>query len=247
MVHLISYSAQKAENKQIITSVRDTAATVDRQSWECYAYQDAGAAVSRLKEGSVDLISWDVSHSRDRSAIASVRGDCGQAFLLAVADKETSPLDFLTPSINPNSLIIRPLTCSELRRVAQEMIEAVRRQRETEDDSAMLITRRDEQRRILYRHIYYFEARGKKIYARLRSEEIGFHDTLEQLEEALPASFQRCHRSFIVNTTRIERVLLSQNTICLWDGLSVPLSRSFKKAIKEIANNETAHAGNADE
>ncbi len=235
MVEFILYSPKKEENARIIATVRDAAAISGEQSWTCTPYLDSGLASARLKAGNADLISWDVSRKGDRKAISVVRDQCREAFLLAVADKETSPLDFLTPAISPSSLILRPLTEAELARVGSEMVYAVRRQREAEEESGFLVVRkRDEQRRLPYRQIYYFEARGKKIYARLRGEEIGFADTLEQLEAELPETFQRCHRSYIVNMERVESVLLSQNLICLWDGLSVPVSRSFKKTIKEV-------------
>lgn len=236
MVYLVSYSVRKAENDSIITSIRDTAAVMGGQSWECIAYLDSHQAAERLKTGQVDLISWDVAREESRAAISSVRGSCDEAFLLVVADQDTSPLQFLTPSIHPNSLLLRPLTQAELQRTASEMVNAVRHRWEADSGDALLITRRNEQRWIPYRSICYFEARGKKLYARLRTEEIGFSGTLDQLETSLPTVFKRCHRSFIVNTARIERVLLSQNLICLWDGLTVPLSRSFKKVIKEASH-----------
>ena len=131
--------------------------------------------------------------------------------------------------------MIRPLTPPEIERVAREMMEALQRSPASSEDY-FTITSRDQQQCIPYADIYYFEARGRKLYARLRCDEIGFTGTLEQLETELPKMFQRCHRSFIINTSKIERIQLSQNIILLWDGLDVPLSRSYKKAIKERSN-----------
>ena len=86
---------------------------------------------------------------------------------------------------------------------------------------------------IPWEQIYYFESRGKRIYARLRGEEIGFTGTLESLAETLPENYRRCHRSFIVNVEKIDRVRFAENLILLWDGLAVPLSRSYKRSMKE--------------
>lgn len=237
MVRLVLYSTKKKENDQITASVRSYAAKIDDQSWECSSYQKPALAADKLRKGCVDLISWDVSQREDRAAIASVRWNCRESFLLVVAEPETSPLSFLNPSISPNSLILRPFTKKELQRVSAEMADDVRRKREgVDDEELMTIFRRDGQRIVRYSEIYYFESRGKKLYARLRNEEIGFAGTLEKLESTLPKQFKRCHRSFIVNTARIERAMISKQLIYLWDGLLVPVSRSFKKAFKEELN-----------
>ena len=81
--------------------------------------------------------------------------------------------------------------------------------------------------------IYYFEAREKRIYVRLKKQELAFYETMEHLTERLPDYFVRCHRSFIVNRQRIRRVMLSKSLIELEQGIQLPLSRSYKPAFKE--------------
>ncbi|MCH2234662.1 MAG: DNA-binding response regulator [Crocinitomicaceae bacterium] len=54
--------------------------------------------------------------------------------------------------------------------------------------------------------------------------------TLDQFLEKLPPIFQRCHRSYLVNTELIKRV--NSNEILLQDGIKVPLSKSYKEKFR---------------
>lgn len=235
MIHLVVYAAHKEEGRRLLSAIRARAAKESSQELECELFQQAEKAAGCLKRGGVTAIGWDMSGAHDRAVFTEVRECCREAYLLVLAGPETSPLTFLTPAVAPSSLIIRPLSDAELERAAREMFVSIRRAYQArQDKGCFTIAMREEQRRIPYSDIYYFEARGRKLYARLRDEEIGFSGTLDGLEDKLPQTFQRCHRSFIVNKNQIERVLLAQGMLSLWDGLAVPVSRSYKKAIKTV-------------
>ena len=216
----------------LASALRERAALATEDELECRGFVVPEKAAECLKSQGASVIGWDMSDEPARQRFCEVRGCCRDAFLLVLASRETSPLTFLRPEIAPGSLIIRPLTKEEVRRAAREMMEAALREAD-EDTPCFLIQNRDMQKRIPYGDIYYFEARGKKMFARLRSEELGFAGSLERLEADLPQEFQRCHRGFIVNMTKIEEIQLTQNQICLFDGLWVPLSRGYKRVIKE--------------
>ena len=107
-------------------------------------------------------------------------------------------------------------------------------QHQNQDEETLLIETREGKTYIPLSKIYYFEAREKKIYVRLKKQEFTFYDTIEHLEESLPEGFLRCHRSFIVSRSRVQKVMLSKNLIELEDGISLPLSRSYKPVFKEL-------------
>ena len=98
----------------------------------------------------------------------------------------------------------------------------------------LLIETREGRTYVPFSKIYYFEAREKRIYVRLKKQELTFYDTIEHLSERLPDGFIRCHRSFIVNRSRIQRVMLSKNLIELEQNMEIPLSRSYKPVFKEL-------------
>ena len=83
-----------------------------------------------------------------------------------------------------------------------------------------------------FEEILYFESQEKRIYLRTRSREYGFYDTLEQLSGRLPEGFLRCHKSFIVNLSFLRGVNLSRNTLDLEGDIAVPVSRTYKPAVK---------------
>ena len=48
-----------------------------------------------------------------------------------------------------------------------------------------------------------------------------------------PEEFIRCHRSFIINRKKIEKVVLSQSTVVMEEGLMVPISRSYRTRMRQ--------------
>ena len=89
-----------------------------------------------------------------------------------------------------------------------------------------------------YSAICFFEARNKKIYLNTGAKEYGFYSTMEQLEQELSTSFIRCHRSFIVNVEKIEKVMFSKNLLFLTDGYEIPVSRTYKSVLRPLWKND---------
>ena len=107
-------------------------------------------------------------------------------------------------------------------------------EQDNEGVKSFLVESKSGKTHIPFRDIYYFEAREKKVFVRTYNEEYGFYDTLEKLESRMPEGFARCHRSFVVNTGKIRKIMLSKNCIELADGFEVPLSRNYKQEFKKF-------------
>lgn len=210
-------------------ALHDRAAYLTDQALNCQMFQTAQEAANLILARQVEAIAWDVSHADALAPLPEVRRCNQDAFLLILASANDSPLAFLRPDIAPSSLILRPLTPVEVDRVACEMLRSIC----GEAGGSFVVERRGERQQIPWEQIYYFESRGKNLYVRMRGEEIGFSGTLEGLAETLPDSFQRCHSGFIVNMEKVDKVRFSENLILLWDGLAVPLSRGYKRTLRE--------------
>lgn len=229
MASCVLFMSNREEGRQLSQALHERAAYLTDQDLDCQVFQDMEKASARIRERPAELIAWDVSQGDSAAVLEDTRIFSRDAFLLIVASIDTSPLAFLRPGIAPSSLILRPLGPAEVDRVACEMLRSI----SGGGEGCFVIERRGERQQIPWEQIYYFESRGKKLYARMRGDEVGFNGTLESLAEILPGYFRRCHRSFIVNMEKIDRVLFSENLILLWDGLMVPLSRGYKQSIKE--------------
>jgi len=229
MASCVLFTPKREEGRLLLQALHDKAAYLTSQAVDCYIYQGVQEAVAQLHAHQTEAIVWDVSQSESLSALPEVRLCSQNAFLLIVASASTSPLAFLRPDIAPSSLILRPLGAAEVNRVASEILRSIC----GEGMGCFVIERRGERQQIPWEQIYYFESRDKRIYARLRGEEIGFTGTLDNLAETLPENYRRCHRSFIVNMEKIDKIRFAENLILLWDGLAVPLSRGYKRSIKE--------------
>lgn len=230
MASCVLFTSSREEGRLLRRALHDRAAYLTDQELDCQLFQNMEQAAERLRTHQTQMIAWDMSQDRSAAVLEQARAFCRDAFLLIVASESTSPLTFLKPDIAPSSLILRPLGPAEVDRVACEMLRSVCA---GGGQGCFVIERRGEHQQVPWERIYYFESREKKLFARMRGEEIGFTGTLDSLAETLPDSFQRCHRSFIVNLEKIDRVRFSENVILLWDGLMVPLSRGYKQSIKE--------------
>ena len=234
MASCLLFTPRLEEGKLLFQALHNRAAYLTDQAIDCEMFLDAQEAVTRLRARQMEAIIWDVSQDKALPLLPEARRCSQTAFLLIIASADTSPLTFLRPEIAPSSLILRPLGPAEVDRVACEMLHSIC----GDCKGSFVIERRGERRHIPWEQIFYFESRGKKLYARLRGEEIGFTGTLENLSDTLPEHFQRCHRGFIVNMEKIDKVRFAENIILLWDGLAVPLSRGYKRSIKEYGRGE---------
>ena len=78
--------------------------------------------------------------------------------------------------------------------------------------------------------IVYLEACGA--YSKIHTEARNFiaSKTLKNIEDILPSSFLRVHRSYIVPLGRISSYTI--NTVCLKDGRNISLSKSGRKLLQ---------------
>lgn len=89
--------------------------------------------------------------------------------------------------------------------------------------------------RIPQRNICYFEAAQKKIFLNTDTQRIGYYDSLEAIGKRVdPHVFVRCHKGFIINTGKIEKVDYSEMTAYMTNGARIPISRTYKDHLKDI-------------
>ncbi|MBQ9438649.1 MAG: LytTR family transcriptional regulator, partial [Lachnospiraceae bacterium] len=153
--------------------------------------------------------------------------------MILVVSREDSPESYIRPDIMPSALLMRPLSKKAVLERAEELLEDMRGEQAKEED-VFIVETKDGVTRIPYSRILYFESSQKKIFVRLKKEEYSYYGTLEALEEQLPEGFARCHRSFIVNARKCESYQGTDGELVLEGGLTLPVSRSYRKDIRKI-------------
>lgn len=85
---------------------------------------------------------------------------------------------------------------------------------------------------ILCDDIIYFEAYDKKIYIHTHNQRIGYYSTLSSIEKKLNGKFMRCHKSFIINITKVDKISFSEMMVEMKNGAQLSISRTYKNLLK---------------
>lgn len=81
--------------------------------------------------------------------------------------------------------------------------------------------------------ILYFESVDKKMFAMTYTRSVSFYSNFENLLKQLPEHFIRCHKGYIVNSTKIDTVEYSNMKIILEEDKTIPISRKYKNDLKD--------------
>lgn len=238
MAEMLIYDRDKGEVKILEDCARRTVAYQSDDRLFIREFPGKEKVEAYLEEGNLlDLAIMEISGERDIRMAEQVRGKGELLDMMLIADSGISPMKYMTPKIRACSLLLRPYEKMEAAEVVQEFVsEFYRKQRDADEERALLIENREGKTAVPYSQIYYLEVREKRIYIRLRDREYSKYDTLENIIKTLPENFLRCHRSFVFNVSYFQRVKLSENLIYLEHGIQVPLSRTYKTDIKEYLN-----------
>lgn len=232
MSHMLLYDQNKSELEQI----RDWISSVDdKEDMWVYSAMTIQELVLRLGElNEISLCCADFE-AEGEQAVQVVRDRDPNVIVVVIAGSEISPLVYVRPNIMAAGLLLRPLKKSQVTGMLCEVIDMVKmRMKERLFNNEMFVfSTREGTIRVPYSQILYFEARNKKIFLCTSRVEMDFYSTLESIMHKVPEYFLRCHKGFIVNRHLINRVNLGENNLHLIGGFQVPISRSYREAVKE--------------
>ena len=235
MIDVILYDRDRKEQDDLRERVGDSVAVLSDDRLSCSRFASPEQVEKHIAaDPPLDLSMLEVADDADIGLTRMIRAFREQADMMLIAESSISPMRYMTPDIRACSLLLRPFSAEQMRTVVHEFISAWYRKRETPSgDRSIVIENRDGRIVVPFSHIYYIEAREKKVFFRLRDKEYSKYDTLENVRTLLPANFVQSHRSFIFNVAYLDKIRLSENSVYLEHGIVVPLSRSFKAPIKE--------------
>ena len=236
MVFMLAYSTVESELKSVHEIAKTSMAYISEEKLEITVMNRIDAVKEYANtDPVVNLACYDITMTESRKYLTELRKIYKQATLMIIASQSLSPMEYVKPDILASYLIIRPYSDRELEDKIRDMM--IRYLETTEPEAGtMVFEGKDGKVRIPYTQILYMEARNKRIYIRLKSKEYAIYDTLEELEQRLPQTFQRCHRSYLVNTNCIRDIFISMGEIELVYGIRIPLSRSYKPFFKVRSN-----------
>lgn len=235
MVSMVILESKENEIDSLKLIIKELAAKLTEDKWEIEFLQSVQEMNKVLSQRPlIDLSCYDITPDGALEKLIEFRKCYEETGLLLITDPSISPVLYLRPGIRADSMLMRPLKKAVVYETLQEFISSyLEKQNKDHNEKSYVIEGKDGRIILPYKDIYYLEAREKKIFLRTLNSEYGFYSTIEQLEETLPDTFIRCHRSYIVNTAKIEKIMLSQNQISLVQGFMVPLSRSYKPVLKQ--------------
>lgn len=235
MILMLTYSRLKKELTSVKKCVFEVTCKLSDDDWDFFGFCDK-QLLNEFLEGNpiIDMLCVDVSAESGIELAEKVRSKNSNTYIIILADTSVSPMLYIKPTIMASSLIMRPITEAEVKKVFLDAARVYLKRfcRNTEEGKFLVINNRDGRQLVPYDQIVFFESRSKKIFVDTEGIEYSFYDTLDNLEQKLSDDFVRCHRSFIVSRSHIKQIKLSQNVIILDDDRCIPLSRSYKKAFK---------------
>ncbi|MBQ4569193.1 MAG: LytTR family transcriptional regulator DNA-binding domain-containing protein [Ruminococcus sp.] len=236
MIAMLAYSQNKKELVLLKKLSNEVVCRISEEDWDFLSYENKELLMEFLETNpQVDISCVDVAADRGVETAEKLHSNNKNTYIILIVDSTISPMAYIRPSIMAASLLMRPIEPEMIKKVlADILLDFVRHYRLCSNNENFVIDNRDGRQFIPYDRIVFFESRNKKIYINTEHEEYSFYDTLENIEQNIGDGFVRCHRSFIVAKNRIKKILLSQNTVLLDNDYQVPLSRSYKSALKEL-------------
>lgn len=128
--------------------------------------------------------------------------------------------------IRPSGVLKKPVNAD----LCIRMLEMISKEKQAEGGIVLKLYR-GKIRKLSFDEIIYFESNKRIVTIHLTDGEEQCYDRLDNLEAQLPASFLRCHKSFLVNMDKITG--FHTNGIELCDGTIAAVSRTKLKEAKE--------------
>lgn len=234
MYCMVNHCTVAKELSLLSETSKSIIARLNDEQWEFHDCRNVkGFIEAYMSSTCVDVAFIDIAEKQALDEAQRFRTANSNADILLIADTSMSPIDYIRPDIAASSLLLHPISKSNANNVLTDFFRHFFKKSVQKSDGSFEVNSREGKTYINYSKILYFEAREKKIFVVTDNREIGFYSTIEEIENSLEGNFKRCHRSFIVNKDRIDRVLLSQGMIYLDEGAVVPLSRSYRAAFKQ--------------
>lgn len=227
-----------SEQQNIISKIENSVAFFSDDKLKIYKFNTYEESNDFIRlESKLDFAIVEVKNDKDIAFLAEFRAINPNVELMLLADSKISPMEYLNPKIRASALLLTPYNQDRLKEVIDDFIsDYYRRLENISEEKMFVVNTKDGKEYIPFSNIFYIEVREKRVYVRLQNREYSQFGTLENTLKSFPQYFLRCHRSYAFNSKYLSSIKYSENIIFLSHGIQVPLSRSYKKEVKEYFN-----------
>lgn len=235
MVSVVAFDRKKAERDRLRESCWEQISRYPDEDMNFFEIVDSRRFKEKLSDRlDLSLLYYEFIGGQEIAELRDTRKGHAETMLMLITDFQVNPMEYLKPGVFPDSILVRPYSDEQLRVTNEEFVRAYMEKNSEENGKNFLIENKGERVLLPYSHIHYFEAREKKTFVRAGMTEYSLSKTLAVLEEELPDLFRRCHRGYIVNTSKLRRVDLTENYLDLGDGIEVPVSKTYKQEFRKL-------------
>lgn len=239
MITMLISGPSYTETEYICRCSRDEAGRCCDEKLEIIKCAEGELCRPALSGVCADLAYLDITENGALEEAERFREKNKNTYLVLIAGSDLSPVTYMRPGIRAEALILKPINAEQTKAVVREAFGELMKRRSRPDQRRVFVIDNQEGRVLIeYDSILFFEARSKKIYLCTGMKEYGFYGTMDQLQEKLEKWFVRCHRGFLVNRKKIEKIVFARNMIVLEDGSEIPVSRSFRGVLKEMGKGD---------
>ncbi len=198
------------------------------------SYDNAVDAINAFTEDSdIDLIFLDIEMP-EMSGIDFLESLTNPPQIIIISSKEKYALDAFNYDVT--DYLLKPIVYSRFFKAINKANIRFKNKVDSKEDE-IFIKKNSALVRLKFEDILWIEALENYVIFNTFNERFTIHFTMKAIEQKLPMSrFSRVHRSFIVNTSRIN--IIEDNSIIMktHDGnKSIPIGKSYKdKLLKDI-------------
>ncbi len=215
---------------------------IDKLGHECVAVVDNHTdAMAIVDQNIIDLILMDINITGDYDGVElaqDINSTRDIPVLYITSNEDDLSFNRATRS-GAAGFLVKPFSDIQLRR-AIELVLKQRSDRVKQDEKESLseisegvlfVKKKDEIRKVDISDIYYLEADGR--YARIYTQQDMYlvRRSMKELLERLPSDlFMQCHRSYVVNLSKVKSINVAEDVLIL-EERTVPLSRREKEKL----------------
>ena len=199
------------------------------------SYENAVDAINAFNgEEDIDLIFLDIEMP-EMSGIDFLETLTNPPQIIIVSSKDKYALDAFNYDVT--DYLLKPVTYSRFFKAVNKANVRFKNKVDPKDNE-IFIKKNSALVRLKYEDILWVEALENYVIFNTFNEKFTIHFTMKAVENKLPSSkFTRVHRSFIVNTSRINIIEDNAIIIKVHDGSkSIPIGKSYKDSLLKDIN-----------